>query len=257
MEKLLSPAPRSPKTGDAGRPRVSGFVDYPKQGSLKDTCCNHLKHGVFHQNKGTPPCTRPCSGVYCKDPCQGRLKPRGFSLWGKNEPPRFFKSTLVFLEIRVTPRPILLGCVEILAAESRAFLGVDTLSSFQGQLQDFWGLVTCHTETLDSTWPESNSFPGFPYINPIHFPGFPSPQQRETGKLVRFSVFHRPNKEKQGNSSYFQFSIAPTKRNRETHLIVSFSIAPSHGSPYTSQFSIAPKREADVAIFPPTDGFPL
>ena len=35
------------------------------QGSLKDTCCNHLKHGFFHQNTGTPPFTRQCSGVSC------------------------------------------------------------------------------------------------------------------------------------------------------------------------------------------------
>ena len=40
-----------------------------RQGSLKDTFCNHLKHGFFHQNKGTPPLTRQCSGVYCQDPC--------------------------------------------------------------------------------------------------------------------------------------------------------------------------------------------
>ena len=41
------------------------------QGSLKDACCNHLKHGFFffYQHKGTPPSTRQCSGVKCKDPC--------------------------------------------------------------------------------------------------------------------------------------------------------------------------------------------
>ena len=31
--------------------------------SLNDTCCNHLKHGFFRQNQGTPPFTRQCSGV--------------------------------------------------------------------------------------------------------------------------------------------------------------------------------------------------
>ena len=33
------------------------------QGSLKDTFCNHWKHGFFHQNKGKPEFTRQCSGV--------------------------------------------------------------------------------------------------------------------------------------------------------------------------------------------------
>ena len=28
-----------------------------------------LKHGFSHQNEGTPPFTRQCSGVQCKDPC--------------------------------------------------------------------------------------------------------------------------------------------------------------------------------------------
>ena len=32
-------------------------------GSLKDTFAQ-LKHGFFHQDKGKPPCTRQCSGVF-------------------------------------------------------------------------------------------------------------------------------------------------------------------------------------------------
>ena len=34
-----------------------------QHGSLKYTCCNHLKHSCFHQNKGKPQFTRQCSGV--------------------------------------------------------------------------------------------------------------------------------------------------------------------------------------------------
>ena len=40
------------------------FGGHPGQGSLKDTCCNHLKHVLFQQNKGTPPFTRQCAGVF-------------------------------------------------------------------------------------------------------------------------------------------------------------------------------------------------
>ena len=41
----------------------SGFGTHLRQGSLKDTLCNQLKHGFCHQNKGTPPFARQCSGV--------------------------------------------------------------------------------------------------------------------------------------------------------------------------------------------------
>ena len=33
------------------------------QGSSKDTFCNHLKHGFFHQSNWTPLFTNQCSGV--------------------------------------------------------------------------------------------------------------------------------------------------------------------------------------------------
>ena len=36
----------------------------PEAGLLKRSpFCNHLKHGFFHQNKGTPPFTGQCSGI--------------------------------------------------------------------------------------------------------------------------------------------------------------------------------------------------
>ena len=40
-----------------------GVSPYFEQGSLKDTFCNHLKHGFFHKNRRTPPFARQCSGV--------------------------------------------------------------------------------------------------------------------------------------------------------------------------------------------------
>ena len=45
------------------------LVSNPLQGSLKEIHFAHLKYGFFHQSKGTPPFTRQCSGVECKDPC--------------------------------------------------------------------------------------------------------------------------------------------------------------------------------------------
>ena len=59
------PVSSSAGRGDSKMSRGSFLVN---QGSLKDTFCNHLKHGFFHQSKGKPPFTSCNVQVYSLHP---------------------------------------------------------------------------------------------------------------------------------------------------------------------------------------------
>ena len=88
-----------------------GALEYICQGFSKNTCCPFKTWLFQHQNKGTPPFTRQCSGVQRKDPCLGRVVlycywlPRSLSSWTSS-----FVGSEHFLSCSVAPFfPLLFG----------------------------------------------------------------------------------------------------------------------------------------------------